>query len=380
MKDSQKTILILASLFYPQKKSGGPPVSILNLVKNLQDRFHIRIISNNYELNESQPLPYIQQGWNEFSFGRAYYFNRGVKSFWKLLQLIRDVDPDVIYQNSFFSYDDLLPALYYKRVIKPNTLVVVAPRGEFYPNRLARGRLKKKIYLNVVRCSGLLQGVFFHSTATEETQYINSILNISSDRIVQIGNLSRMTSQRVPIHKHKGGIRLLYFSRIHPMKNLQDFLNSLSHSRGGIEFDIFGPIEDENYWRGCKQLIAKLPENISVSYRGVIEYDDIPNTLSNYHVTVLPSDGENFGHSIVDSMIFYRPVLISDQTPWSEIHQKGGLVCKIDKLDHIHELVNTYVDMDDTKYQQYSEYAGTYIRQKLRQDELIQHYVALFSK
>ena len=41
----KKRLLIMASLFYPQKKGGGPPISIKNLVDSIYDKFEIYIIS-----------------------------------------------------------------------------------------------------------------------------------------------------------------------------------------------------------------------------------------------------------------------------------------------------------------------------------------------
>ena len=41
----KKRLLIMASLFYPQKNGGGPPVSIKNLVDSIYDEFDIYIIS-----------------------------------------------------------------------------------------------------------------------------------------------------------------------------------------------------------------------------------------------------------------------------------------------------------------------------------------------
>lgn len=76
-----KKLLIMASLFWPQKNGGGPPVSILNLVKSVQGRFDIYIISKNHEIGDSKPLPGIQEGWNQFSFGNAYYVPRGQHNF-----------------------------------------------------------------------------------------------------------------------------------------------------------------------------------------------------------------------------------------------------------------------------------------------------------
>ena len=91
----------MASLFYPQKNSGGPPISIKNLVDSIYNDFDIYIISKNHEINEKEALPNIKNGWNDFYFGKAYYFEYGSKSFTKLTKLIQEIKPDVIYQNSY---------------------------------------------------------------------------------------------------------------------------------------------------------------------------------------------------------------------------------------------------------------------------------------
>ena len=79
----KKKLLIMASLFYPQKKGGGPPISIKNLVDAIYDKFDIYIISKNYEINERDPLPGINDGWNEFYFGKVYYFGYGKRTYKK---------------------------------------------------------------------------------------------------------------------------------------------------------------------------------------------------------------------------------------------------------------------------------------------------------
>ena len=110
-----KKLLIMASLFWPQKKSGGPPISIMNLVQSVKDKFDIYIISKNHEINDDKPLEGIFPGWNKFEFGKAFYTSKDEHTFKIITGLIENVEPDVIYQNSFFSIDDLLPVLAYKK-------------------------------------------------------------------------------------------------------------------------------------------------------------------------------------------------------------------------------------------------------------------------
>ena len=113
-----KKLLIMASLFWPQKNSGGPPISIMNLVQSVKDRFDIYIISKNHEINDDKPLEGILPGWNRFEFGKAFYTSKDKHTFKIITRLIGEVEPDVIYQNSFFSIDDLLPVLAYKRKLE----------------------------------------------------------------------------------------------------------------------------------------------------------------------------------------------------------------------------------------------------------------------
>ena len=41
-----KKLLIMASLFYPQKNGGGPPVSIMNVIQAIRNEFEIFVITH----------------------------------------------------------------------------------------------------------------------------------------------------------------------------------------------------------------------------------------------------------------------------------------------------------------------------------------------
>jgi glycosyltransferase involved in cell wall biosynthesis len=67
-----------------------------------------------------------------------------------------------------------------------------------------------------------------------------------------------------------------------------------------------------------------LPKNISVNYFGPITHELVHQTLSDYHLFFLPTLGENFGHAIFEALSVGVPVLISDQTPWTDIVNKSN--------------------------------------------------------
>ena len=137
------------------------------VVEAIKGKFDVYIISNNHELGQDEPLPGVKEGWNEFDFGRVCYLCRADHTPKKVAAIIAEIEPDVIYQNSFFSYNDLWPVLQYKRK-HPAVKVVVAPRGEFYPERFAVGKPKKLAYCIAMRLSGRLRDVYFQGTGDEE--------------------------------------------------------------------------------------------------------------------------------------------------------------------------------------------------------------------
>lgn len=70
-----KKLLIMASLFWPQKRR-GPPVSIMNLVLSIKDDFDIYIISKNHELNDDKPLEEYRRDGINFLLVKHIMFQR----------------------------------------------------------------------------------------------------------------------------------------------------------------------------------------------------------------------------------------------------------------------------------------------------------------
>lgn len=373
-----KKLLIMASLFWPQKKSGGPPISILNLVQSVKDRFDIHVISKNHEINDDKPLEGILPGWNQFDFGKAIYTAKGEHTFGNIIRLIEEVEPDVIYQNSFFSIDDLLPVLVYKKRHQ-NVKVIVAPRGEFYPERLQVGKLKKTVYGKLFQYSGLLKDVYFQGTGTEECMQEKAFLGIPDNYLVNIQNISMPAKElHSRIEKKPNELKLVYIARIHPTKNTLKAIKWLGGLSGNIQYDIYGSIENEMYWKQCQDAIDSLPQNITVRYMGVIDHDQVASTIAGYHAYYMPTTGENFGHSIVEAMLMGKPVVISDQTPWTDVNGNGGFAIPLNDEKAFIATLNKLVEMNADKYAVLSGQIENYIKGKLNLDDIIHQYIMVF--
>lgn len=373
-----KKLLIMASLFWPQKNSGGPPVSIMNLVRSLQGRFDIHIISNHHELGDPAPLVEVKAGWNTLDFGRVYYVPHGQHTCQNVFELIEQVQPDVIYQNSFFSYNDLYPVLRYKKR-HPRVKVIVAPRGELYPERIQKGRSKKQVYITLFRLSGLLRDVYFQGTGADECAQCHRLLGIPEDHLLNIQNLSVVKSPaKTAIQKEAGSLRLVYIARIHPTKNTCKAIEWLAGVNGQVIFDLYGPIEGETYWQQCQEAIATLPANLQVHYKGMVDHDEVPDVIAQYHGYYMPTTGENFGHSIVESMLVGRPVVISDQTPWTDVHKVGGYVYGLDESEKFTAAIERLCEMEQTEFDALCAGASAYVAAKLNTEEIVAAYVAAF--
>lgn len=375
-----KKLLIMASLFWPQKNSGGPPISIMNLVKSVKNKFDIYIISKNHEINDDKPLEGIFPGWNQFEFGKAFYTSKDEHTFKSITRLIEDIEPDVIYQNSFFSIDDLLPVLAYKKKHK-NVKVIVAPRGEFCPERLQVGKLKKTVYGKLFRYSGLLKDVYFQGTGQEECMQEKAFLGIPDDHLMNIQNISLpVNGLHGSIEKKPNELKLVYVARIHPTKNTLKAIEWLEGLSGNVQYDIYGSIENEMYWKQCQDAIARLPQNITVRYKGVIDHDQVASTIAGYHAYYMPTTGENFGHSIVEAMLMGKPVVISDQTPWTDVNDNGGFAISLNDEKAFGATLRNLCEMDEADYRVCEKKIQDYIGKKLNVEETVRNYITAFTE
>ena len=124
---------------------------------------------------------------------------------------------------------------------------------------------------------------------------------------------------------------MVSIARISPEKNtlyaleiLEQFVRYTSKTtekeKYSIILDLYGSVYQNDYGAQCMALAQKLPVNITVNFCGSIVKDRVSAMLQKYHFLFMPSQGENYGHSIVESFIAGRPVIISDRTPWRNLN------------------------------------------------------------
>ena len=305
-------ILIITGGFFPGVKCGGPPVSVNNFCTLMQDD-ECYIVAKNHDMGETEPYKDIKPGWNDRGNCSVKYLSDSEYCYKGFAEAMNEVAPDVLYLQSLFA-DCIVPCLMLAK--KNNIPVLLAPRGELCPGAMKK-KYKKLPYISFLRASGLVRNISFQYTSQDELEGIRKYFG-KDNRCYFLTNVPSMPSENYSHPEKKpGDAKLVFISRIVPKKNLRKAIDILAGIRGRLTFDIYGPIEDHDYWDECLGKIRQLTSAVSVNYQGVIGPGQASSVFSQYDAFVFPTFSENYGHVIAESLSAGCPVITSDQTPWS---------------------------------------------------------------
>ena len=381
---SLKTILLFTDWFPPAYKGGGPIRSCVNFARAMAKRYQLKVVTSAYDFGEEEPLEGIVcNEWQAFGENiEVIYLERGAERYGKVKALMQEVAPDFIYLNSMFSKVYTIFPLWILRRVGIGAKVVLAPRGMLHKGALQYKRMKKRVFLALLKGMGIEKRLYFHATDEQEKRDILQHLNAKPNQISILPNFpeSNQRPLRLPT-KSPGNLRLLFISRISPKKNLRYLLDRLQalHTPQ-IHLQIIGPTEDAAYWQQCQAQIAQLPSNVTVEHIGERPYEALYDYLLQCHLYALPTFGENFGHSIFEAFVAGRPVLISDQTPWRQLaFQQIGWDLPLDQPKAFEQAIQRMADMTATEYEEWAKASWKFAEQYLQDTALIPSYQQLFT-
>ena len=168
-----------------------------------------------------------------------------------------------------------------------------------------------------------------------------------------------LKSQASALSSPSTSLRLVYFGRLSPEKNLPFAFELLkefaqAHPDRTVIYDLIGS-GSAVYEAKLHSLSAELPSTIQVNFIGQLSPEALqarlqpsglssqPSSLSSqvsslrsqvsslipqvsglsYHALLMPSLTENFSYTVLESLQAGIPVLISDQTPWRDLEAQG---------------------------------------------------------
>jgi glycosyltransferase involved in cell wall biosynthesis len=329
LQNSRPRIFVITDHYLPGHTSAGPVQTLANVIAALNEEFDFYILTRDCDTQDAAAYPgIVSNAWNSREKTRVFYASHlGISC---ILQALATGSPDLIYLNSFFSRFSILFLTLRRLGRTPKVPVLIGPRGEFSGSALHLKSLRKRLYIEMAAKTGMLDGILWHGSGVPERADIQWVVSgagldeakifVAPDLIFQHES-SEQSVSAVP--KRKGAARLVFLSRVVPMKNLEFALELLGEVSGEVSLDLYGPIESVSYWTKCQSLIARLARNVQVTYHGEVPHAKVRQTIAGYDFFILSTLGENFGHVILESMHAGVPPLISDRTQWQNLKQLG---------------------------------------------------------
>lgn len=349
---SRPVVFVLMTYYLPGFKAGGPIQTIRNLVGSLSDEFDFRIFTSDHDVGQRTPYTGIAiNDWNDVEGARVFYADASARRPFRLAATVRDVNPDIVYVNSFFSPRFSIVPLALRRIgiAAGSAPWIVAPRGEFSRSALEINPLRKRFYRTVARAIGLHRDVLWQASSPHEATDIHREFGAPMESIRVAPNLTApVQGDLFPAspESHSGRLSVCFLARVCAMKNLAFVIDTLARCRCPIDLHVYGPVEDEAYAESCRRLVPGDGSTLVVRWHGEVPHNEVRSILAKHDVFFLPTRGENFGHGIFEALAAGVPVLLSDRTPWRDLDAAGvGWVRTLDDHQPFVEAIERLAEM-----------------------------------
>lgn len=337
--DRLSTVRALHVIPSISSKRGGPSKAVLELVKELRnygvDGYVITTTDNGrYREMDSSGNAWITHSDitlmvfpcvnSRFRFLREYLI-----SFSLILWLFKNASKfDILHFHAIFSFPTTVGMMVARWKKVPYIVRTIGQLNEWC---LHQGRLKKKIMLTLIEKANLENALCIHVTSDIERLDITKAKLNNNTLMLGLGVSS--FNDEINVKKINGEIRprtnFLFLSRIHPKKQLNVLIQSLSELGPNDWFlDIAGE-GDDRYMCTLRDYARVLGVSNQIRWHGHVKGLSKERLLSQSDWLVLPSSNENFGIAALEAMASGLPVIISSGVgiaPYVEKYS-AGYVC-----------------------------------------------------
>jgi glycosyltransferase involved in cell wall biosynthesis len=358
-------ILVFCDYYLPGIKGGGGMWAVKNIVERFHDVYDFFVVTRNHD-GRDDLTPYTTvrtDSWNDVGKAKVIYLTSKQITSRRLGHIVNEIKPDTVFLNSVFSTPVVRFLVARKRGLFLNIPVILASCGELSAMTLKMKRVKKAAYLTLAKAFGLYNGLIWRASFAEEKAEIEGVfgsgceIHLAPDLTPKAILPNYKQSDKPP--KSPGNVKFIFVSRIARKKNLLYFLEILWKCKTGkIELEIVGSTENASYWNECRGAISRLGENVAISISGAVSNAEALARLSDSHFFVLPTLNENFGYVCIEALAAGCPLMLSDQTIWHGLEQRGlGWNLPLNSEHGWIEAVESAVRMDNDQFETMSRNA-----------------------
>lgn len=272
---------------------------------------------------------------------------------------------DAVHIHSMWLYPNLAASAAARRADVPYW---VRPAGSLEPWCFGHKALRKRAYYALIERRTLRHAAAVHVVSEQEVDGVRGAGY--RGRIICIPNGVELASFRPDLPRDEARRRLglqerspwiTYVGRIHAKKGLELLGEVLAEVRVKFptaQLAITGP-DRHDYAAQLRDHYARRGLADAVHFLGERDGEDKAAAYRVGDVFVLPSHSENFGIVVAESMASGTPAVVSRNTPWQVLEQRGmGRWCELAVRPFVDSVIELLSDQDNA--QQMAQRALTY--------------------
>jgi glycosyltransferase involved in cell wall biosynthesis len=195
-----------------------------------------------------------------------------------------------------------------KNAASRNIPFIVSPHGMYEPWLWKNGKLKKKLYFNLLTSSAFAKANYIHAITPDEQQNLQVLF--PKTKVVCIPNAVIMES--LSVRKLPEKPYFLFLGRLHNKKGIELLLEVFT-SLKGLDFDLKIAGSQNEYSQSLKQKFNVIADS-RIQFLGAIHGEAKKQWYRNAHAFIAPSFSEVIGMVNIEAAMMGTPVITTHET------------------------------------------------------------------